>query len=140
MLENEADHVHFDTIHGTASMVPLFLRNIIEFGFKLNYWKVCDPPNTHCSKAEAVSYLKFCGLTLLRVLQFNETVGPGLLAINITVLVLCINLNFKILFNIITLGDSKQLIVSKWYSEPSILGFIFAKIMILSTGCVVSIE
>ena len=120
-------------------MIPRFLRNIIKIEFKLNYWKVCDPPNTHCIQLETETILKCFGLTLLRILIVNITVGPSFTAFNDIVIDICIKFNFKVTSNVITLDDFKQLIVIEWFSEPSILAFILSKIMMYSMGYVVSI-
>ena len=140
LVENEADMLHFGTIHATDNFVPTkFLQNIIKIKFNLNNWKACDPPNSHCVLVDAPINVYIAGLNIAQIHFNSKTNGPANYVIDLR-LDMGIELNFVIYLNFITLGDFQQALHLKLYSEGSTLGLILSKILMPALNLAVSIN
>ena len=132
--ENEADFVHFGTIHGSENTFPKFIRYFIEFEIIPKFWNVCDSPETHSTEAQVLFNLNILGIKLNnRIFADFKTIGPAHFSIDIHSDIRIMPQIYSTI-NVITNGDHKQSFYMKWYSMPSILGHVLAKILIQFFG------
>ena len=125
-------------MHNIKTLIPKFLHNLIEIKVDLEHWRVCDAPNAHKTDSKIIAYFKIGGFTVLRVTFFPRTIGPANFSPDYHLDFIGIHIIVFVNVNIITLGHFKNLLIYKYYTKPSILGFIFSKLVQAFNNFVVS--
>ena len=140
IVENTADQGHFNSIHGSANIIPKYLQRIIKFNLVIvNPWKVDVPPNTNCGTSKVNILFKLVGFIELKLDMPFIQIGPALLSANGDINIYGIKFNFTLTMNVITLGPLRQIMCFKLYTKPTILNYIFVKLMLKCLPYFVSI-
>ena len=77
IVENEADLVHFDTIHGIDSLVPKYLQGLIDIKNSRPLYRVCRPPNTFCADTQLKMSARIGFINFPNVIADIRQIGPA---------------------------------------------------------------
>ena len=105
-------------------MLSKYLQYLIKIK-SICTWRVCEPPNTHCSQANIEVFVKIGFINLAPFKITLDVIGPASFLINTNWL----NKNNYATFHIISLGNMKQIMYVKSYSEPSLLCWLIGMSM-----------